>query len=361
MGCFNNKGNFSRLPIKYGDRIVVIVGIRPLNFKQDDFAPGVSFTPISVPIRGEYNDYGGIENVDMTPGVKKLEEFFGIGIDEIVYCAERTTCGCEYQIENIEDIKKITDGLVIESGYKSYYPDLKVEISYVMEHEHIFDYLVSTANVKMKDHKFWTLPHKYIEALGYKKNITGNENGYDCITWTHDSLQTLKECCYVWPENEFGNYGKVSHTIGQLCSKIGCDVPELFDESYFETVFKNEIKTKSEHVFVKNTEFDYTFDKNYYHNGLFHQPEGIFMGSAILRSLGVDNEHLDIKYMKEVVEIASIINALRNLQMTWGVTNSYSQDINYDDRINFLQECLNVAEQKKNEWSDEDEDENEIN
>ena len=29
MGCFNHKGNFSNLPITYGDRIVVIVGVRP--------------------------------------------------------------------------------------------------------------------------------------------------------------------------------------------------------------------------------------------------------------------------------------------------------------------------------------------
>ena len=68
MGCFNHKGNFSNLPITYGDRIVVIVGVRPTkktydSQELDTFSPGCSFVPISVPIRGEYNDYGGIEVV----------------------------------------------------------------------------------------------------------------------------------------------------------------------------------------------------------------------------------------------------------------------------------------------------------
>ena len=397
MGCFNHKANFSQLPVKYGDRIVVIVGIRPKNIKPDDFAPGTSFVPISVPIRGKYNDYGSIEEVDMTPGIEKLEEFFGMDVEKIVDCAERVCCDCEGQIENIDDINELLDGLVDESGYKSWRADFGVELSYVMEHEHIFDYLVSTANVKMKDRYFWKIPHDYIESLGYKKNMTGVDNGYEQITWTHETLPTLKEDCYVWLENEFGNYGKTSHTMGELCKKIGCAVPPEYDESYFENRFKVDVasmspENKREHVikfyrsiighkkadgtifdesdvekaikdfdegnsdddfdflFYKSEDNNYSFKKVYAHYGLFNQQEGFIMDSLILRTLGKNQEHLDLQYMKEVVEIASIINALRNLQMTWGVTNYYRQDINYDDHINFLQECLDVAKEKKSEY-----------
>lgn len=66
MGSFNHKCNFSQLPARCGDRIVVLVGVQMTNnvLDADGFSPGNSFTPISVPIRGKYNDYGGIENVD---------------------------------------------------------------------------------------------------------------------------------------------------------------------------------------------------------------------------------------------------------------------------------------------------------
>lgn len=399
MGCFNHKANFSQLPVKYGDRIVVIVGIRPKNIKPDNFAPGTSFVPISVPIRGKYNDYGSIEEVDMTPGVKKLEEFFGMGVEKIVDCAERVCCDCERQIENIDDINKLLDGLVVESGYKNFRADFSVELSYVMEHEHIFDYLVSTANVKMKDREFWTIPHEYIESLGYKKNMTGKDGGYEKITWTHDTLPTLKESCYVWLENEFGDYGKTSHTMGELCKKIGCEVPQEYEESYFENRFKADVDSLSpekrreravkffksfighngfdendfenaikkfdegnidddfDELFKRSEDNNYSFKKVYAHYGLFNQQEGFIMDSLILRTLGKKQEHLDLKYMKEVIEIASIINALRNLQMTWGVTNYYRQDINYDDHINFLQECLDVAKEKKSEYCYDEEEE----
>ena len=60
MGSFNHKCNFSQLPTVSGDRIVVMVGVRMTNnvLEADGFSPGNSFTPVSVPIRGEYNDYG---------------------------------------------------------------------------------------------------------------------------------------------------------------------------------------------------------------------------------------------------------------------------------------------------------------
>ena len=101
MGCFNHKANFSQLPIVYGDRIVVVLGIRRLGKIQvNEFSPGHTFIPISVPIRGEYNDYGGIENVDRTPGIEVLENFFdGMNVDTIVDLAERLSIGCEDQME----------------------------------------------------------------------------------------------------------------------------------------------------------------------------------------------------------------------------------------------------------------------
>ena len=393
MGCFNHKCNFSQLPVVWGDRIVVIIGFTQPLEHQDNFSPGCSFVPISVPIRGKYNDYGGIEDVDMTPAIEVLERYFDMDVYHIVDIAERTTCGCENQME--EENEKVR-GILENIAKKSGYPECKLKISYVMEHEHIFDYLVSTANPKMKDREFWRIPYKYIEALGYKKENLGNDNGYEINNWIHDTLPTLKENCYVWLENEFGQFDKTSHTIAELCGKIGCDVPEEFEETFFENVFKSEalsedkekllidyykslvgkqgrngvftqedvdklIKDHNERtpeekeddylildfVTTGGVSEKYSFKRHSQNYGLFYFRDGMTMTHLILSQFGNKDEHLDLKYMKEVIEIAAIIDALNNLQMTWGVTNYYRQDVNYDQHINFLNECLNVAKEKK--------------
>ena len=221
-----------------------------------------------------------------------------------------------------------------------------------MEHEQVFDYLVSTGNPKKKEKVFWRIPHKYIEALGYEKTVIGEHNGYKHISWKHKTLPPLKENCYVWLENDFGKFDKVSHTISELCEKIGCVVPEEFNEGFLESCFKKDLNAikLDEDIFDEDTQLmNYSFRRDNFRNGLFSYRTGLTMQSNILSQFGNFNEHVDQKYMKEVVEIASIINALQELEMTWGVTNYYRQDADYNQHIGFLNECLNVAKSKKEE------------
>lgn len=342
MGCFNHKGNFSQLPIVYGDNIVVIIGVSHLESNSDNFSPGCSFVPISVPIRGKYNDYGGIENVNRTPAIDVLENYFGLDVYKIVDFAERTCCGCEDQMENEkEKVNKILNEL------NKYYNFEELKLSYIMEHEQVFDYLVSTGNPKKKEKVFWRIPHEYIESLGYKKTVMGKNNGYECICWKHETLSELKEECYVWLEKDFGKFDKVSNSISELCEKIGCDVPEEFNEGFLESCFKkNLIDIKLD----KDTNtLEYSFRRNTLGYGLFVYREGMTMQSNILSQFGNFDEHIDPKYMKEVVEIAALIESLKQLEMTWGVTNYYRQDVDYNQHIRFLNECLNVAKSKKEE------------
>lgn len=400
MGCFNHKGNFSNLPITYGDRIVVIVGVRPtkkthIGQELDVFSPGHSFVPISVPIRGEYNDYGGIENIDRTPAIDELEKFFGMETTKLVDLAERTCFDCEDQMEEENNIaKEVLKNILNHSGYT----DTELTLTYIMEHEKIFDHIVSIANPKQKDRYFWRIPHKYIEALGYRENRLGEENNYPIIRWEHDTLPTLKEMCYVWLENDFGDMTKASHTIAQLCEKIGCNVPKEFEDTFFETIFKEECgltfekreemlfdhyhslvgktgkngifteemvkdliedyekKTKEEKMkelevfeFIRPSisEDRYTFRRHCYSNGLFYYRDGIGMNNCILSQFGFYEEHLKLEYMKEVVEIAALIDGLHILELTWGVTNYYRQDVDYNQHLNFLEKCIEVVNEKK--------------
>ena len=78
-------------------------------------------------------------------------------------------------------------------------------------------------------------------------------------------------------------------------------------------------------------------------------PDGTKVNSAFLHEL-------DIRFMKEVVEVALLYDAMRMLEMTWGNTNNYRQDVDYRPHMVFLRKCLDVAEEKQKEYeNDEDE------
>jgi len=363
MGDFNHKCNFSQLPASYNDRIVVIVGVRPIGptkdmIELDNFAPGNSFTPISGPIRGEYNDYGSIQNVDRTPAVEALEKFFDMDIERIVDCAERISCGCKHQIE--DEYKKIKK--VLKDNSLIYYKKEELEFTYIMEHEAIFDSLIAMNNVPFKNRRFWRIPNEFIEDLGYKKNIVGKDHGYDIIKWTHDTLPKLIEKCYIWKVEDDGDYSKVYDTIEEFAKYIGCEIPEKYNRSYYETCFLNDIETRK-----KNSEIGKRFNRgegyekySFFRSadyGLFHLGEHSGLFEYMLCSFGNDNGHIQERYMKEIVEIASLYGAMMGLQMTWGNTSYYNQEINYDNHINFLNKCLEVAKEKKSEHDYIEEDE----
>ena len=396
MGCFNHKCNFSQLPIQYDDRVVVIIGVVPEKLDTTVMSIGMPFTPISVPIRGYYNDYGSIERVDRTPAIDVLEKFFDLKVEEIVDYAERCSCGCEDQVE--EDGVKVNKVLE-ELKANCYSAERGLALSYIMVHERIFDYLVSKSNPKKKDRYFWRIPHKYIEDLGYKKNLLGKENGYDVIRWEHDTLPVLKEMCYVWKENEFGNYGHTVHTMSQLCKMIGCDVPAEYEVSFFADLFKREVEQQTQEYKDKavigyylslvgktshnetitqamvdemierykrqtqqgkdydydlisrilrvRTQDGYTFTREKIEQGLFYI-RMCLSTDIMLAQFGFGNEHLELKYMHEIIQIAALLDTLYNFEMTWGCTSSYKQDIDWDQHIEFMQECLSIANEKKN-------------
>lgn len=372
MGCFNHKGNFSQLPIRYGDRAVAIIGITSLDSPNDVFAPGETFTPISVPIRGTYNDYGGLENINSTPGVEALEKFFEMDAESIISAAELAGCRCDEPDEKItEAIGKIMN--ICRRNDEQY----NVRLSYIMEHEDIFDYLVSKANIAIADRKHWRIPHEYIKALGYKEINHGKFNSYDIITWTHDSLPELRENCYVWKTEDYNNYSKVVDNLRDLCKVIGCEVPPQFELPFYEDCFKWDMATidgmkSSKYLniiekeglsdndieslmrFLERGNSLYSFVHEPINYGMFSYREGINFPEIILATLTLGaNNHLNPEYMDDVIAVVCLMDSMRELEMTWGVTNYYRQDIDYDPHITFLNKCLDVANAKKTEFNKE--------
>ena len=68
MGCFNSSGFISQLPIKYGDKVVCFIATSAvgdnISAPVGIYYPGSLVTPYFLPIYGEYNDYGYLENIE---------------------------------------------------------------------------------------------------------------------------------------------------------------------------------------------------------------------------------------------------------------------------------------------------------
>lgn len=92
MGYFSVTCGISSLPISEGDSIGMVLLMpnegssllpsRSLSMNTD------AYKPFSAPIYGEYNDYGGLDNIVRDDTVTLLEEYFGLNIDTILECID---------------------------------------------------------------------------------------------------------------------------------------------------------------------------------------------------------------------------------------------------------------------------------
>lgn len=346
MGCFNHKGNLSNLPIEYGDKVVCMIGLRR-NDGSDTFSLGFSFTPIALPIRGEYNDYGALQNIVETPGVKYLEQFFGMSAEDVVDVAERCESGCENQVEEgykiiMEKINKILPDYDYSSKKHNY------TFGYFLEHESIFDRMVKDGNYDLAaahhrhDNPDWK--SKFLEELGYSQ---------DGKKWVHPEYKTLVEDdYYFYLEDDYNEKNDdYDHSIypccyRDFCELIGCEVPEKYKKSWFEMKFEEDmVREKPKYGFYNMKDGCY-FINNYNVYGFFHGGE-YFNGEMFAMIFHTkDGGHLKEEYKAEFVEFAAFLSAMKTMNMTWGISNYYSQSCVYSYHKNFINTCAEIIDKK---------------
>lgn len=78
MGCFNSVCNLSGLPIYHGDKIKLIVTVPGREHRESSLVyPSDLRMPCFLPVTGEYDDYGCIENIAAgDPSHKLLDSYF---------------------------------------------------------------------------------------------------------------------------------------------------------------------------------------------------------------------------------------------------------------------------------------------
>ena len=87
MGCFNKIGFYSKLPITYGDKIVIFLCLTLKNAARNGSNPiyvDEIIQPLSLPIFCEYDEYGKGENYEKDANVKLIEQIFETDIESLI-------------------------------------------------------------------------------------------------------------------------------------------------------------------------------------------------------------------------------------------------------------------------------------
>ena len=323
MGCFNTKGCFSNMPIVAGDRAVVILGIRN-KCGSNEFSPGMVFTPISLPIRGRYNDYGSLKSIDDVPANKIIVDLFGgRNIEDILYMAERAEIGEECDIINkhIKDIlqKRYTElkkyGIdVPKDNYKNY------EFARVMEHEEVFDSIIKISGLEKKAEQDYLDDVKACAA--YAEIIKKVEENFGL---KKDSPKEIEE---------------------KLKSDISVEDKKLY-MSYQIGDLLSECKVKKERNFISFLTTDiYELIAYCYSIYKWQYSDTKFL------LYPYKNAELKEEYKKEFVDFACLMRGIMNLNLVWGDSNYYGQDVHYDECIKFAKTILNVMKNKQKNNTD---------
>lgn len=137
MGCWNETCGFTRLPIKNGDRVVVVITASPMPSYAESYVyyndkavmHGMAF-------RGEYDDYGSVENIDCNPLLQdfllKQEYYEKTRSEEIKKFVPKT-------MENLCD--KISEGCIYIG--KSIRTNEGAALRLFMMHEELYDILMN--------------------------------------------------------------------------------------------------------------------------------------------------------------------------------------------------------------------------
>lgn len=177
MGCWNATCNISNLPIYAGDKVVVIPLVQTTKDAEFNVCyPTDNFVPYAFPIFGEYDDYGGIENIEITPENERLIRSYPF------YTKNRDDDGNPYvpieigeNFENFVNRKLcVCGGHYIKTDCANH-KDGMAEINYFMAHREVYEMVLKEAGSRIpydKDKSYAELlKERYVKhMIAYKDN-----------------------------------------------------------------------------------------------------------------------------------------------------------------------------------------------
>ena len=147
MGCWNGTCMISKLPIMSGEPVVglfLVGGIFSRSNVDGRSYPTDLWSPIGLPIRGRYNDYGNIEEVE--PGHEKTLKVILKKIQASPYIDPDNEC---HQFKMPTDIDELLEQ--VERGYAGYKGYKNFQLGLALVRQEVWDF-ASEAGLSYKDY-----------------------------------------------------------------------------------------------------------------------------------------------------------------------------------------------------------------
>ncbi len=180
MGHFSHNCKLSHLPITGGTPVVLfLLKMRDNLYDHSEQhlrkygstylcsneGTTLKYIPVGFPIRGKYNDYGGIEDIVEDENTKVLETHFGLTIQEIcdITCSGRKDDGYDNSLDKLKE----DDSTYEDVKYKPEYKEL-ISLSGMWVHRGFYDELVSTHTISEYGDKIGLGTPELLKYLGFE-------------------------------------------------------------------------------------------------------------------------------------------------------------------------------------------------
>jgi hypothetical protein len=333
MGCWNGTCGITKLPISYGDKIAVVI------LKKNNFHKNIAiystdlWTPISPAIYGEYNDYGGIKNINLNDNIwlylmQYLERNIKISQNVIINEENEEFFKTIYNINKLSNIKINAENLIrqyklkeicslipenIESFINQYIcQEVYDNISFVMFHESAYKDLIKSYSNK----KDWLMNKKVGEYL-------------------HENADKL-----------FNSVIEFETKLSNEIKKINKDIETVKDNNQ-----KEKLKNEIENLIFQFKDVDDIFILN--HDNIFvdlFNTTFYDMKPLVIKALKLKNK----KIIYDLVDLALINGAFASGRVCWLPTcGAGSQDNSVDIQVNVAKSTQKIAKLLEEKWKEE--------
>lgn len=202
MGCFNSKGFISGLSIKYNDPVVCIIGEFNRKFQANKYYSVDQIRPWMLPIFGEYDDYGCIEDIEPTVASNILEKVTGLEDDELDDFFKLITeiRGSDKDLFDALKRSPIEDESEVKiHKFLERYNKIGTNLTLLIEHKDIYEDLVKSPNHTKFFSEFCDFNSKIYKIAKHVPRIFGYTSVIDFwnneeLINEYDRLQKTYEC-----------------------------------------------------------------------------------------------------------------------------------------------------------------------
>lgn len=162
MGCFNTTGFISQLPILDYDKVVCFIATVDINSPNGLYYPASLVAPYFLPIHGNYNSYGYLENIQETPITK-------------IICKYAETDNLEELLCNItRDAEEYKTKIKLPNTYAILSDEYSIgEFTLLFEHEDLYNKITDKDNYLIgRFHNIHTILGWYVNFLDKIKKYT---------------------------------------------------------------------------------------------------------------------------------------------------------------------------------------------